>query len=125
MVGGRKRILIVDDEAMVRQVLVLTLSTRHDIAEAASATEALEALRAGPFDLMVVDLVLPDRNGLWLIDQARLIQPGLPCLISAGDVEGIENQLVARDLCYLVKPYRMADLLVTVSSLLQSHAPDA
>jgi DNA-binding NarL/FixJ family response regulator len=72
------RVLIVDDHAVVRQGVRLMLAGAADIrvaGEAADTREALELLRDKPFDVILLDLNLPDRNGLELL---RLIRAELP-----------------------------------------------
>lgn len=72
--ASRYRVLIVDDHAVVRAGLRAILHEQPDlvvVAEAASKTEAIAALAAGPCDVAVVDLALPDGSGLELLETLR------------------------------------------------------
>jgi DNA-binding NarL/FixJ family response regulator len=78
------RLLIVDDHGVVRQGLKQFLAAMPDIVvggEAASAQEALAALRGGSWDLLLLDIAMPDGNGLDLLKQIKRERPELPVLI--------------------------------------------
>jgi two-component system invasion response regulator UvrY len=78
------RILIIDDHTIVRRgIRTITEDALKDIEirEAGSALEGLATLRAHPADLVVLDIGLPDRNGLELLKQIRQEWPRLPVLI--------------------------------------------
>ena len=78
------RALITDDHAVIRRGLkeLLTDSHRIDVAgEAANASEALQHVRSSRWDVMILDINLPDRNGLDLLKDLKAEQPDLPILI--------------------------------------------
>lgn len=79
------RILIVEDHNIVRQgvmrVLKELLDTPLEFEEAASGQEALDKVSAADFDLVLLDISLPGRNGLEVLKQLRQQQPKLPVLI--------------------------------------------
>jgi len=78
------QILIVDDHAIVREGLrrILEGADPHwDVTEAVSGFQAMEALRSRAFNLVIIDLSMPDMNGLELLRRVRLAFPGLGCLI--------------------------------------------
>jgi DNA-binding NarL/FixJ family response regulator len=86
-VGYRMKILIVDDHALVRrgmkEVVTDILSADHSplsIQEADQAREALDFVRAQQWDLVLLDLSLPDRNGLEVLREIKSAQPILPVL---------------------------------------------
>jgi PAS domain S-box-containing protein len=61
----RPRVLIIDDEPLVRRAIERSLETEHDVVSAASAAEALAILERGePFDLVLCDLMMPDMTGM-------------------------------------------------------------
>jgi DNA-binding NarL/FixJ family response regulator len=77
-------VLITDDHTIVRDGLRQIVSETADItiaAEAASAAETLDKLRAVSVDVLILDLNLPDRHGLDLLAQVRVLYPRLPVLI--------------------------------------------
>lgn len=85
------KLLIVDDEALIRQGLCARIAYFDfpdlDVAEAASGREALEAFREGEIDLALVDIAMPDMNGLELISQAKALGSNARFLLLSGYAE--------------------------------------
>lgn len=82
-----KRILIVDDDALIRLGLIDVLShglVKPVFGEASSAQKCLEQIRSEPWDLVLLDVNLPDRSGLDLVLDIRHAAPQLPVLIVSG-----------------------------------------
>ncbi len=81
---ARKRILIVDDHAVLREGLVAQINREPDLiicGEAETAPAAVEAVEKLNPDLVLADITLPGRNGLELIRDLRALRPGLPVLV--------------------------------------------
>lgn len=80
-----KQILIVEDHAIVRLGIIRLLQDLLPmpvaIEEAASGAEALDRIASHPFDMVLLDLSLPGRNGLDLLKQLRRLHPKLPVLV--------------------------------------------
>jgi len=71
-------VLMVDDNAAMREALARSLTRRGcRVTTAASGVAGLEALKQGSFDVVVTDLNMPDRGGLWLWRQALMLRPEL------------------------------------------------
>lgn len=71
-------VLIVDDNLAMREALARSLTRRGcRVATAASGVEGLEALKQRSFDIVVTDLNMPERGGLWLWRQALMLHPEL------------------------------------------------
>ena len=111
------RILIVEDEARIASFLRKGLTASGFVTEvAADGGQALGLLRAHRFDLLVLDLGLPDMDGFDLLDELRQVDQQLPVVIltardSVGDtVAGLEGG--ADD--YLTKPFSFEELLARV-----------
>ena len=69
---NRKAVLVVDDEADIRELLVLTLSRMGvDADTASSVEEAMAALKARPYDLCLTDMRQPDGDGLMVLKHIR------------------------------------------------------
>lgn len=115
LMRGSGRILLVDDDSMVRRAAVATLpSLGYDVATACDGVEALEVLRANAdgYDLAILDLQMPRMNGEATFDALRELAPELPILVWSGhggdvDVERILRQGAAG---FIQKPYRLAEL---------------
>ncbi|MGD0744342.1 MAG: response regulator transcription factor [Verrucomicrobiota bacterium] len=79
-----KHVLIVDDHPMMRTGLAQLIDNEPGLkvrAEAGSAGQALDAVARQPFDLILLDISLPDKSGLELIKDIRTLKPGLPILV--------------------------------------------
>lgn len=84
------RVLLVDDHELVRRGIEQALRTRLpdlELAEAASAEEALAALQGPPFELVILDLSLPGRGGLELLEELRRLWPALKVLVVSAFAE--------------------------------------
>jgi len=78
------QILIADDHAIVRQGLIQILAEESDMAvfgEAANASETLKNVHEQNWDIVILDITLPDRSGLDVLKELKNIRPGLPVLI--------------------------------------------
>ena len=123
---GRTRVLVVDDEPSIRELLQKTLAlAEYDVDTASDAGTALGLLRASEYDLLVADLKMPGMDGLTLIRQAKSLRSELPVIIVTGfssESSAIEalNLGVAG---YLLKPFGVPDVLSAASKAL--GAPSA
>ncbi len=116
------RILIVDDTDAVRQSIGEILADEgYETAAAADGNQALHELRRRTFDLIILDLVLPDRDGLELLDSLHAEYPELPVVVVSGqgniDTAVKATRLGAYD--FLEKPLSASRLLVTVQNALE------
>ncbi len=104
--AGRARLIVVDDEPVLLEVLSSLFEADHDVVRCADGATALAAMVQGGVDLLLTDKNLPDINGLDLLDHARRIQPDAEVLIITGfaslDTALIAIQRGAFD--YIVKP---------------------
>ncbi len=85
-----KRILLVDDHSIVRQGLKNLIeleSTLEVTGEAASGVEALKLVRNNQYDIVVLDISMPDKNGVDTLHDLKHIAPNLPVLILSGYAE--------------------------------------
>ena len=91
MVGKCKKILIVDDEHLVRWSVRRYLEAEGFVAvDAASGREALEILSKEQISVLITDLIMPEMNGVELIRKAKEANPDLPVLvITADDSSGL------------------------------------
>ncbi|MGA2245950.1 MAG: response regulator transcription factor [Verrucomicrobiota bacterium] len=94
-----KRLLIVDDHPMMRHGLAQLIDNEGDLkvcAEADNAGQAINAVAKQGFDLALVDISLPDKNGLELIKDIRTLSPSLPILVVSMHDEMIYAERVLR-----------------------------
>jgi two-component system KDP operon response regulator KdpE len=115
------KILVVDDEPPIRKLLRTGLSTQgYEVLDAPNGKTALELLAEKP-DLVILDLGLPDIDGLELLRRIRHVQSSLPIVVlsSRGDEAG---KVAALDLGaddYVTKPFGMDELLARMRAALR------
>ncbi|HEX6841544.1 MAG TPA: response regulator [Stellaceae bacterium] len=121
-VGGRETILIVEDNALVLDFAVSTVTDLgYQVLLADDARAALDILGgSGPVDLLFTDIVLPNRmNGIELAREARRLRPGLKVLMTSGYSGGAEGaEGTQREFPFLVKPYGHRDLAKRIREVL-------
>ena len=80
------RIVVVEDHPSFAKALAHMLQRRgeHQVEIIPTGEEALEFLQDCSPDLVLIDISLPGRNGLWLVEALHQMQPGLPCLMLSG-----------------------------------------
>jgi PAS domain S-box-containing protein len=118
------RVLVADDEEQVRDVVVEALSDRGcAVSAVSSGFEALEAVRAGSFDLAVIDFAMPGMNGAATAALVRSDHPGLPILFITGSADLPALRSVG-NAAILQKPFVAAELFARLRSLL-GDPPDA
>src|SRR5213075_3072218 len=124
--AGRKSVLIVDDEADIRELLVLTLSRMGVDADTASSfKEAQEALKSRPYDLALTDMRLPDGDGLQVLRHIAENYGNTPVAVitAFGSTENAVAALKAGAFDYLAKPIRLEQLRPLVMSALKLPRP--
>src|SRR5262249_36899710 len=77
----KRRGVSVDGEAGVRESLRMVLKDTYDPIAVGSGSEALEALGAGPFDVVLLDIVMPGMDGLELLEEVRSRYPRVPVIM--------------------------------------------
>ena len=121
MSAARIKVLVVDDEPPIRKLLRMGLSAQgYDVLDAPNGKTALELLDEKP-NLVILDLGLPDIDGLELLRRIRHRQEGLPVVVlsSRGDEAG---KVAALDLGaddYVTKPFGMDELLARMRAALR------
>lgn len=121
--AARRRLLVVDDEPVIRQLVTWILHTTFDVTGAGSVDEAAALLRADPgrYDVVLTDLHMPERSGLELFTWIRRHQPQLSKrvgLMTGGAIGGADEDFLSRtQLHCLFKPFSQADLVTLVAEL--------
>lgn len=122
----RVRILVVEDERKLAQVLASALQAEHyDVVLAPTGEDGFFRANAESFDLVVLDLMLPGRGGLEILQTLRSRHVHTPVLIlTARDT--VEDRVLGLDLGaddYLVKPFALPELLARIRALLRRGRP--
>ena len=120
------RVLVVDDERPIRRFLNASLSGEYKVLEAASGEEALAETLSGRPDVIILDLGLPDMDGVYLTKQLREWTQIPILVISIRDRE--EDKIAALDAGaddYLTKPFGVGELMARLRVILRRTAtPD-
>jgi len=116
-----KRILIVDDEQSMREMLAILLKKEGlDVRSAASRSEAAETLRVGPVDLVLTDVKLPDGDGLEILRHVKSSSPETAVVVMTAFGTS-EMAVAARKLgaeAYILKPFDVDELRIVVRDAL-------
>ena len=117
----RPRVLVVDDEASIRDLLSKTLAlAEYDVDVAADGRSALERMRMYPYDLLIADLKMPGMDGLTVIREAKRYKADLPVIIITGfSTESSAIEAVNLGVAgYLTKPFRVPQVLAAAAKAL-------
>ncbi|MCP5103687.1 MAG: response regulator [bacterium] len=121
-----KRILIIDDDWQMREMMTQALKRAgYDVADAANGKIGMEIHREQPMDLVITDLIMPEKEGIETIRELRRDFPGLKIIaISGGGRAGANGYLsVAKTIGAdrtLSKPFDLKKILETVEELLDA-----
>lgn len=123
-----KRILVIDDDSRLRDLLTRYLSEQGFTAQAAADANAMDSLLARErFDLMVLDLMLPEEDGLAICRRLRGQGVSLPIIMLTARGDEIDRilglEMGADD--YLPKPFNPRELLARIHAVLRRQAPAA
>ena len=122
----RVRILIVEDERKLAEVLASALQAeRYETVVAPTGEDGFFRANAETFDLVLLDLMLPGRGGLEILETLRKRDLQTPVLILTAR-DGIEDRVQGLDLGaddYLVKPFALAELRARIRALLRRGRP--
>ena len=115
MRGGNETILVVEDDALVRQYVVTQIaSLGYSTLQASNATEALKLVKSGvPIDLLFTDVIMPGgMNGRQLVEAATRLRPALRVLFTSGYTENaiVHHGRLDAGVLLLAKPYRKPEL---------------
>lgn len=116
-----KRILLVEDESSLSEVISDNLESEgYSVTVAANGKDALKIFKGGRFDLVLLDVMLPELDGFRVCESIRLTDRETPILILSAKGEGADRvqglKLGADD--YLSKPFNLEELLLRVEKLM-------
>jgi PAS domain S-box-containing protein len=115
------KLLIVDDETPLMTALCDTLMSQGYVTRGfTSAREALDALRAESFDLILTDLMMPEMNGILVLNEAFEIDPSLVGIVMTGhaSVDTAVEALKSGAVDYLLKPFKFNTILAVLARAL-------
>lgn len=118
--GGKRSVLIVDDDAMLLDMLRNGLSLEDYHCEiAASAIFALELIDETLFDLMVTDIDMPEMNGLELTKKAKRLRPDIKVIIMTGLIDKFswDEVMEAGASDFIKKPFTVKELIARIKQI--------
>ena len=116
------QLLVVDDEHSIRRLLEKELSpTRHHVITAGTARDALALVRRKPFDVIILDIQLPDGNGLELLERFRKVSMGAEIILVTGfgDIDSAVEAMKRSAYDYITKPFNLDRLELVVEKAYQ------
>ena len=119
----KKTLLIVDDEAGIRESLKWVFKDRYDVVLAEEGRQALEAVEKRPPDLILLDILLPDINGLEILRRVKEQHQSLPVIMITA-TKTMRNAVEAMKLGaddYIVKPFDLDELGIIVQKALATQ----
>jgi DNA-binding response OmpR family regulator len=120
----RTSILVIEDDPGVADIVVRTLEKRgYDVVVADSGTSGLEQARTGKFDLVLLDLLLPDLDGLTVLERLIAVHGEQQVLILSA-LSNVEAKVRCLDLGaadYLAKPFALEELVARVSARIRGN----
>lgn len=118
----KARVVVVEDEPAIRRGVVDALRlTGYDVAEAADGVTGLKEAAAGGVDLVLLDLMLPRKDGLAVLAELRRVCPARPVIVltaRGGEEDRIRGLTMGAD-DYVVKPFSARELLARVEAVLR------
>ena len=115
------RILVVDDEELIRALLVeLFAAADYEVTTAVDGEQALELLRTQQFDLVLTDLIMPGLDGVEVLLGAKRIDADRPVVVMTGHAP-VETVARLTELCaddYITKPFDLEAVKETVARLI-------
>jgi DNA-binding NtrC family response regulator len=118
-----ERILIVDDEIDMLELLELIITDRTDyeVTTTNNPMEVPELLKKAPYDLLITDLRMPDVDGIELIEMVKQIDDQLPFMIitAYGTIESAVEAMRKGAFDYITKPFRQEQILLTIEKVMK------
>ncbi len=118
-------ILVIDDDAQVRTVLLRSLEYEgYQVVDAPNGKVGMELIREEPFDLVVTDIVMPEKDGIEIIGELRQYFPETKIIAISGGARNLKANVVLKTAeilganCTLFKPFEIETFLNTVKHVL-------
>lgn len=117
------KILVIEDEAAIRRVLVKILSEENDtykVFEAEDGLRGMETIKKDDFDLVLCDIKMPKMDGVEVLEAAKKVKPEIPFIMISGhgDLDTAVNTMRLGAFDYISKPPDLNRLLTTVRNAL-------
>ncbi len=115
-------VLVIDDEEIMREILETLLSREgYTVRVAASGREGLELARSVPFDAVITDLMMPEMDGLQVLDAVRTVDDDLPVIMvtAFASMETAVSAMKKGAFDYITKPFKNDEVLVVLNNAVE------
>lgn len=119
------KILIMDDEAGMRDILVSILkSAGHSLLQVEDGKQAIDTARKEKPDLAILDMRVPDMDGLEVLSELKTTDPSLPCIMLSGfgDAETAAAAIKKGAFDYISKPFKVGEVLEIINKALAAKS---
>ena len=116
--------LVVDDDAAVRGALHLVLGEQYAVLDAPHGRTALGMVRAERVDLVLLDILMPEVDGLEILQELKALEPDLPVIMMTA-VKTVRTTVAAMKLGasdYVTKPFQEEELLAAIRQALEQRS---
>ncbi|MCW8915273.1 MAG: response regulator [Magnetovibrio sp.] len=119
-------VLLIEDNEQVRASLESALTSMgHTVKTAINGREGVEVFKLSHFDLVITDLIMPEKDGVETILELKVVQPDLKIIAISGDKKNLDVMDTTYEIgatCALTKPFSMRDLETCVDRVLAKSA---
>ncbi|MBA4313300.1 MAG: hypothetical protein C0417_11800 [Chlorobiaceae bacterium] len=123
-VKEKQHLLIVDDEPDLRTLLShVLIGAGYDVSEASDGEEAINALKFGGYNLVLLDIQMPNVNGIQVLKYLQEHAPNIKAIMLTGYAD-LKHAMEAKEFGakdFIGKPYKIEDILSTVERVLQDN----
>ena len=122
-VEKRATILVVDDERGVRQSFYMVLKDEFEVLLSETGAEALEIFSKNPVDIILLDILLPDINGIDLIERFKDIDPNTEIIMvtAVKEVQTAVRSIKQGAYEYIIKPFNVDEVITFIHRALEKH----
>lgn len=113
-----KHILIVDDDAEITESLSMLLREKYDVTVASNGFAALDKLKENPYDLILLDLLMPGMDGAGFVQALRQHENPTPIIMISASKSAAEKARILRVTDYLLKPFHIDELEAKIERLI-------
>jgi len=113
---AKRSILVVDDDIAHRTMLRILLGWEYEIVEADCGSKAIEKVQNAPFDLVLMDVCMPEISGVKALDRIKATNPKVPVIMMTAysSSETAEQAMKKGAYDYLTKPFDFDNLRLTI-----------
>jgi two-component system response regulator (stage 0 sporulation protein A) len=129
--ADKAKVLLVDDNAPLLEVMKMAINTMAEaevVATATNGVEALEMVRVHQPDIMILDLIMPMLDGIGVMEQLAVLpvkRPEVMVLSAIGHEEVVKEAMQRGARYYMVKPFDMELICRRIGDMVHSNSPDA